>query len=79
MDTYQTIMSLRTVRQFDRSKPIVAESLQRILQAGRMSGSSKDSQPWWFIVITERDTLLALSDRRLRTASGRRQLALRCV
>lgn len=61
MDAYQTIRSLRSVRQFDLSKPISAESLNRILQAGRMSGSSKDSQPWWFIVVTQRDTLEALS------------------
>lgn len=26
-----------------------------------MSGSSKNTQPWWFIVITNRDTLAALS------------------
>ena len=61
MDAYQTIISLRSVRRFDLSKPIADEAVQRILQAGRMSGSSKDTQPWWFIVITERATLLALS------------------
>ena len=61
MDTYQTILSLRSVRQFDLSRPVDEAALQRIVQAGRMSGSSKDSQPWWFIVITERETLAALS------------------
>jgi nitroreductase len=61
MDTYQTILSLRAVRQFDLSRPIEEAALQRILQAGRMSGSSKDSQPWWFIVVTDRSTLQALS------------------
>jgi nitroreductase len=61
MDTYQTILSLRAVRQFDLSRPIADAALQRILQAGRMSGSSKDSQPWWFIVVTDRDKLAALS------------------
>ena len=61
MDTYQTIRSLRSVRQFDLTRPIDEAVLHRILQAGRLSGSSKDSQPWWFIVVTDRDTLLALS------------------
>jgi nitroreductase len=61
MDTYQNILSLRAVRQFDFSRPIADAALQRILQAGRMSGSSKDSQPWWFIVVTDRETLAALS------------------
>jgi nitroreductase len=61
MDTYQTILSLRSIRQFDLSRPIDEAVLQRIMQAGRMSGSSKDSQPWWFIVIQDRDRLQALS------------------
>ena len=61
MDTYQIILSLRSVRQFDLGRPIAEAVLQQILQAGRMSGSSKDSQPWWFIVVTDRETLAALS------------------
>ncbi len=61
MDAYKTIISLRAVRQFDLDKPISAEVLQRILQAGRMSGSSKNTQPWWFIVVRERETLTALA------------------
>jgi nitroreductase len=61
MDTYQSILTLRSVRQFDLGRPIEAAALQRVLQAGRMSGSSKDSQPWRFIVVTEQATLQALS------------------
>ena len=61
MDAYQAITSLRSVRQFDLGRPIDEAVLHRILQAGRMSGSSKDSQPWWFIVVRERATLQALS------------------
>ncbi|HSD82879.1 MAG TPA: nitroreductase family protein, partial [Anaerolineae bacterium] len=61
MDAYQTITSLRAVRQFDLSRPIEDAALHRILQAGRMSGSSKDSQPWWFIVIRDEKRLQALS------------------
>lgn len=61
MDTYKTITSLRSVRQFDNARPISNDSLHHILQAGRMSGSSKNTQPWWFIVITEREMLAALS------------------
>ncbi len=61
MDTYKSIITLRSVRHFDRSKPIDEQALHRILQAGRMSGSSKNSQPWWFIVIRDQATLDALS------------------
>ena len=61
MDTYQTILSMRSVRQFDLSRPIDDAALRQIFQAGRMSGSSKDSQPWWFIVIRDRERLQALA------------------
>jgi nitroreductase len=61
MDTYQSILTLRSVRQFDLGRPFEEAALQRVLQAGRMSGSSKDSQPWWFIVVKDRATLQALS------------------
>jgi nitroreductase len=61
MDTYQTILALRSVRRFDLNRPIDEAALQQILQAGRMSGSSKDSQPWWFIVIRNREQLQAVS------------------
>lgn len=61
MDAYQAITSLRAVRQFDRSRSIDDAALHQIVQAGRMSGSSKDTQPWWFIVIKDRERLQALS------------------
>jgi len=61
MDTYQTIVTLRSVRQFDPARPIDDATLHRIVQAGRMSGSSKDTQPWRLIVVTARATLEALS------------------
>lgn len=61
MDAYQTIISLRSIRKFDNTRPIDDRLLHPILQAARMSGSSKNSQPWWFIVITSRETLAALS------------------
>lgn len=35
--------------------------LERILQAGRRSGSSRNSQPWHFVVIQDRQRLAALS------------------
>ena len=61
MDTHQAILSLRSVRRFDLDRPIDDAVLHRILQAGRMSGSSKDSQPWWFIVVKDRATLQTLA------------------
>ena len=60
MDVYRTIVSLRSIRQF-QDKPIPDDALHRILQAGRMSGSSKNTQPWTFVVVREAETRQALS------------------
>ena len=34
--------------------------IQRIIKAGRLTGSSMNQQPWYFIVIENRDTLREL-------------------
>jgi nitroreductase len=52
MDTYLAIASRREVREFD-SRPIPREVETRILDAGRLSGSSVNRQPWSFVVIED--------------------------
>jgi nitroreductase len=52
MDTYNTIVSKRDTRSFTE-QPVPEETLRRILQAGRMAGSSKNSQPCRFVVIDD--------------------------
>ncbi len=59
-DLYHTILSLRTVREFTK-EPITDESLDRILEAGRWSGSAKNVQPWHFIVIRNQDVIEQLA------------------
>lgn len=60
MDTYKTIKTMRSIRHFT-DKPLPDDVLERILQAGRWTGSAKNTQPWWFIVIRNRETLKSLS------------------
>ena len=52
VDTYRTIISKRDTRSFTE-QAISPESERRILQAGHMAGSSKNSQPCRFIVIDD--------------------------
>ncbi|HEY7467512.1 MAG TPA: nitroreductase family protein [Dehalococcoidia bacterium] len=52
MDAYEAIIGKRDRRDYD-SRPIPEDVLQRILQAGRMAGSSSNSQPFRFIVMRE--------------------------
>jgi len=48
------------VRTFE-ARPLGADHLERILDAGRHAGSSKNLQRWDFIVVDDRDHLRALS------------------
>src|SRR3970040_1469934 len=61
MDTYRCIVTKRELRTFT-DRPVPEEILRQILNAGRMSGSSKNTQPWHFVVVRDR--------RRLRELSG---------
>jgi nitroreductase len=61
MDTWQAIDKIRTIRKFT-DKPLEPEHLDRILNAGRRAGSSKNTQQWDFIVCTDRAHLVALSE-----------------
>jgi nitroreductase len=60
METWDAITSRRNVRAFaDRAIP--AEDLDRILEAGRRAPSSRNWQPWDFVLVTDRDQLVELS------------------
>jgi nitroreductase len=56
METWEAITSRRNVRSFeDRALP--DEDLDRILEAGRRAPSSRNWQPWDFVVVTDREQL----------------------
>jgi nitroreductase len=60
MDTWQAIDTHRAIRKFE-PRPLAPEHLDRILNAGRRSGSSKNTQQWDFIVCTDRLHLAELA------------------
>ena len=60
MDTYKTIVSKRDTRAFTE-QAVPEEALRRILQAGRMAGSSKNTQPCRFIVIESQEQKEAIA------------------
>lgn len=61
MEVREAIRTLRAVRQF-RDERVPDEVLRQILHAGRRSQSSKNSQPWLFVVIRDHETLRRLSE-----------------
>jgi nitroreductase len=57
-DDVRTILAVRSYR--DESVP--EDVVRRIVEAGRLTGSSMNLQPWHFIVVENRDTLRRLGD-----------------
>jgi nitroreductase len=60
VDARGLFTSHRVVRQFS-SEPLPEGAQRFILDAGRRSGSAKNTQPWAFIAITDRSVLEKLS------------------
>jgi len=56
----EAIRSRRNVRQY-ADRPIAGTDLDEILEAARRSPSSKNTQPWDFVVVTDRDQLSRLA------------------
>jgi len=52
LDAYQRITGLRVVRMY-QPDPVADAHIDMILQAGRWTGSSKNIQPWAFVVVTD--------------------------
>lgn len=60
MQTWEAITSRRNVRSFS-AQPVSAGDLDRILEAGRRSPSSRNTQPWDFVLVTDREQLQELA------------------
>ncbi len=60
MDVLKAIRTKRAVREFG-TQPVPDDVIEQILDAGRRSQSSKNTQPWQFVAIRNRETLVALS------------------
>ena len=60
METYRAVVDKRDQRAFlDRA--IGEDALRRVLQAGRMAGSSKNREPNRFVVVRDRGRLAAMA------------------
>jgi nitroreductase len=59
MDVFQAIRTLLAVRSY-QDKPVPDAVVRRIVEAGRLTGSGMNQQPWHFIVVRDRETLRRL-------------------
>ncbi len=74
-ETIRPLLRVRQVREFTDA-PVDAAALHALADAARWSGSSRNAQPWRFIIIREPATLHAIAEaglpqtRSLATATG---------
>jgi nitroreductase len=59
MEVFDAVRTVLAVRHY-QDKPVPAEVVRRIVEAGRLTGSSMNRQPWHFIVVESGDTLRQL-------------------
>jgi nitroreductase len=59
MEVFEAVRTVLAVRNY-QDKPVPPDIVQRIVEAGRLTASSMNGQPWHFIVVENRDTLRQL-------------------
>jgi nitroreductase len=60
MDVFESVRTLLAVREY-QDKPVPEETVRRIVEAGRLTASSQNKQPWHFIVVERRESLQRLA------------------
>jgi nitroreductase len=61
MEVYKAVRTALAVRSY-QEKAVAPDVIRRIVEAGRLTGSAMNSQPWHFIVVEDRDTLRRLGE-----------------
>ena len=61
MDTFLAVASRREVRDY-ADRPLPDAAVRRIIDAGRIAGSSRNSQPWRFVVVADPEVRERLSE-----------------
>jgi nitroreductase len=60
MQTQEALKNRRSIRIFN-SKPVPRESIEEIVEAGRLAPTAINIQPWEFVAITNKETLKAVA------------------
>jgi nitroreductase len=59
MDVYEAVRTILAVRRY-RDQPVPEEVIRRIIEAGRLTASASNAQPWHFVVVEDRANLQQL-------------------
>jgi nitroreductase len=59
MEVFDAVRTVLAVRQF-QDKPVPESIVRQIVEAGQLTASSRNGQPWHFIVVENKETLRKL-------------------
>ena len=59
MDGFEAIRTILAVRHY-QDRPVPEATIRQVLEAGRLTGSAMNLQPWHFIVVQDRERLRQL-------------------
>ena len=60
MEVFESVRTVLAVRSY-QDKPLPPDVVTRIVEAGRLTASSMNGQPWHFVVVENRDMLRRLA------------------
>jgi nitroreductase len=56
MEVFEAVRTVLAVREY-QDKPIPPDVVRKIVEAGRLTGSAMNAQPWHFVAVENRETL----------------------
>jgi nitroreductase len=59
MEVFDAVRTILAVRRY-QDRPVPDDVIQRVLEAGHLSASASNKQPWHFVVVQDRDALRQL-------------------
>jgi nitroreductase len=59
VDVFEAARTMLAVRRY-QDRPVPEATLRRVIEAGRLTGSAMNAQPWHFIAVQDRGTLRQL-------------------
>ncbi|MSP79222.1 MAG: nitroreductase [Dehalococcoidia bacterium] len=62
MEVFEAIRTVLATRNY-RDTPLPQDIIRRIVEAGRLTASSRNGQPWHFIIVEDRATIKKLSEQ----------------
>ena len=59
MEVFDAVRTILAVRRY-QDRPVPEQVIQKVLEAGHLSASAANKQPWHFVVVQDRDALRQL-------------------